>query len=138
MPAKIDLSKMTVQEAAQLASDLSEHLKAEAAKPKVAEVACNGPKEGELAVVICTNLRGVFFGYALAADLKTGIDQIKLRSARNAFYWKASEGILELGATGPKTGSKIGARADIELRGISCVIQCTPEALREWESKKWA
>lgn len=134
--SKIDVAKMTLQEVAQLASDLNDRLKVETAKPKIEETECFGPRKGEIAVVVCTNLRGVFFGYTKAEP--DGYDKISLRSARNAFYWKASEGILELGATGPKTGSKIGARADIDLIGVSCVISCTPEAVKAWESKKWA
>ena len=86
-----------------------------------------------IAVVVCTTLRGVFFGYTKDTTGET----IKLTNSRNAFYWNCKTGILELGSKGPGDESKIGDRADIELRGISCVIQCTPEAIKAWESASW-
>jgi len=85
------------------------------------------------AVIVCTTLRGVFFGYT---DDVTG-ETIKLTKSRNAYYWECKTGILELGSKGPGDKSKIGARADIELRGISAVISCTPEAIKAWEAASW-
>ena len=85
-------------------------------------------------VVVCTEVRGVFFGYATDTTGET----IKLAKARNAYYWKCSGGILELAAKGPQTGSKIGDRADIELRKISAVLECTPAAAKAWEAGTWA
>lgn len=85
-------------------------------------------------VVITTNHKGVFFGYATS----TVGDIIALKRARNAYYWAGGGGILQLGATGPAPGSKIGDRADVELRGISGVIECTPEAVKAWEAATWS
>jgi len=84
-------------------------------------------------VVVCTDQRGVFFGYA---DDTTGA-RIKLVRARNAYYWKCTGGILELGAKGPQKGSKVGDRADIELTGITAIIECTPESVERWEAATW-
>lgn len=93
------------------------------------------PASAERAVVVCTNVRGIFFGYAAETDG----ERIKLRAARNAYYYKApGGGILALGARGPQKGSKIGDRADIELTGITAVIECTPEAVEAWEKAEWA
>ena len=91
-------------------------------------------RKGEQAVVVCTSEKGVFFGYTKDPDA----EQIKLRAARNAYYFKTTTGILELGETGPRAGSKIGARADISsLRNITAVISCTKEAVETWEKAKW-
>jgi hypothetical protein len=85
-------------------------------------------------VVVCTELRGVFFGYAEDTDGEA----IKLKSARNAIYWsKATQGVVGLAGIGPQDGSRIGARADIELRKISAILECTPEATALWEAAKW-
>ncbi len=89
--------------------------------------------DGTRAVVVCTTKGGVFFGYAKDT---TG-DSIFLKNARNAYYWKCTGGVLELGNKGPQPGSKIGERADITLNGISAVIECTEKAVSAWEMAKW-
>ena len=108
----------------------------------VAPVAVSGAQEGERALVVCTTLRGIFFGYAKDSDMirdASGmITGIKLRSARNAFYYTGTKGFMDLGATGPGKGSKIGPRADIELAQVSCVIECDPVAVAKWEAETWA
>lgn len=91
--------------------------------------------ETERAVVICTELKGVFFGYTTDA---TG-DPITLLRARMCVYWSADmKGIMGLASKGPSEGCKIGdAVPEIELRKITCVITCTEEAIKKWESNKW-
>lgn len=87
------------------------------------------------AVVVCTDKRGVFFGYAENTDG----DVIHLKGARCAIHWsKKTGGVLGLGGIGPQEGSRVGERADVELRGITAVISCTPEAVAAWEAAKWA
>ncbi len=81
-------------------------------------------------VIVCTVHRGVFFGYA--TDTKG--DVIHLTRARMAIYWGTTKGIMELAETGPTSKSKISARADIELRGITAVFEVTLEATEKWES----
>ena len=89
----------------------------------------------ERAVLVCTKLRAVVFGYTK----DTSGDTIFLRSARNCFYWDAAcEGFLGLANVGPVGKSKVGKRADIELREISCVVFVTPEAVKVWEEAKWS
>jgi hypothetical protein len=39
---------------------------------------------------------------------------------------------------GPVNGSRIGPAADISLRGITSVIECTPEAVQAWEHAPWS
>lgn len=91
-----------------------------------------GPKER--AVLVTTEYRGVFFGYAT----DTAGDTIKLRRARNCVYWpQAQKGFLGLAETGPVSGSRIGPAADIELRKITCVAEVTPTAVDAWEKAPW-
>lgn len=81
-------------------------------------------------VIICTEFKGVFFGYA--AD--TSGDVIQLKRARMAIYWGTTKGVMQLAETGPTSRSKISARADIEVRKITAVFEVTPEAAQAWEA----
>lgn len=88
----------------------------------------------EQAVIVHAN-NAIFFGYLIevSADGK----KIKLRDARNAYYWKCERGMLQLSQTGPQPGSKIGDRADIELTDIVMLQNCKPEAVEAWEARGW-
>lgn len=88
----------------------------------------------ERAVLVTTTHRGVFFGYARDTDGAT----IKMRAARNCVYWTSDvKGFLGLAATGPSKGCKIGPAADIELRDITCVAECSVAATQAWETAPW-
>lgn len=92
-------------------------------------------KPKERAVMVTTQHRGVFFGYATKTDGAT----IKLRAARNCLYWPVGQkGFLGLASTGPISGARIGPHADIELRDITCVAECTPDAVKAWEAAPWS
>lgn len=86
----------------------------------------------ERPVIVCTEFRGVFFGYA--KDTSNGA--IALRSARMAIYWGTTRGVMELAETGPTTKSKISARADIEVRKVTAVFEVAPLAVAAWEAAK--
>lgn len=89
---------------------------------------------GERAVLVTTQHRGVFFGYADDTDGAT----IKLRGARNCLYWPTeNKGFLGLANMGPLKGARVGPAADIELRDITCVAECTPSAAQAWEAAPW-
>ena len=89
----------------------------------------------ERAVVVTTQHRGVFFGYAADTDGEI----IKLRAARNCLYWPTeNKGFMGLAAVGPVKGARVGPAADISLRGINSVIECTPEAATAWETAPWS
>lgn len=95
----------------------------------------NRNKDKERAVLVTTSHRGVFFGYAE----ETGGATIKLRAARNCIYWSSStHGFLGLASDGPDKSCKIGPAADIELRDITCVGECTPKAVAAWEEAPWS
>jgi Domain of unknown function (DUF6948) len=89
----------------------------------------------EKAVLVTTVHRGVFFGYATDTSGAT----IKLRAARNCIYWPSeNRGFLGLASDGPKDGARIGPAANIELRDVTCVAECTPQAVKAWESAPWS
>ena len=93
------------------------------------------PPEGR-PVIVCTDKRGVFFGYAKDT---TG-DPIVLDRPRMAVYWSSDvKGVLGLAATGPSASCRIGpCPPRIELREITCVMDVTPEAVKAWEGAPWA
>lgn len=85
-------------------------------------------------VLVTTAHRGVFFGYAE----ETSGETIKLKRARNVIYWPvANKGFLGLASMGPLEGSRVGPAADIELRGVTCVAECTFESVSRWETAPW-
>lgn len=86
----------------------------------------------ERPVIVCTEHRGVFFGYAT----DTSGDVIHLRAARMAIYFGTTKGVMQLAETGPTLSSKISARADIEIRRVTSVFEVTPEATKVWEAAK--
>jgi hypothetical protein len=82
-------------------------------------------------VLVCTEYRGVFFGYAV----DTSGDVIHLSRARCAIHWSsATGGFMGLAERGPDSDCRIGARADIELRKVTAVVEVTPEAAAAWEA----
>jgi hypothetical protein len=86
-------------------------------------------------VLVTTEHRGVFFGYAVRTDGPT----IKLKSARLCLYWEqAIKGFMGLASNGPSAKCRIGPAADIELRAITAVAEVTPTAALKWESAPWA
>jgi hypothetical protein len=83
------------------------------------------------AVLVTTEFRGVFFGYAT----DTSGDTIKLTGMRNCIYWDSKTGgFAGLAEFGPGKGCRIGARVDGELRKVTCVLEVTPVAAEAWES----
>lgn len=91
-------------------------------------------RKKERAVVVTTAHRGVFFGYASDVDGET----IKLARARNCIYWPTeNKGFMGLAAMGPVKGARVGPAADITLRDITSVMECTDEAMKAWESAPW-
>jgi len=91
-------------------------------------------KPGERAVLVTTEHRGVFFGYAT----KTDCDPIILKRSRLCVYWSSDvKGFMGLAATGPSESCRIGPAADIELRNITAVVKVTPDAVKKWELGPW-
>ena len=89
----------------------------------------------ERPILVTTQYRGVFFGYA-DADPIDGV--LTIRRARNCLYWPpATKGFLGLAANGPPAGSRVGPAADITLYGITCVATCTAKSVARWETFPW-
>jgi hypothetical protein len=92
-------------------------------------------KKKEIAVLVTTSHRGVFFGYT--AETEGAI--IKLRAARNCLYWPAEQkGFMGLASQGPVAGCRIGPAVDIELRDITAVGKCSEIAVAAWEKAPWS
>lgn len=90
--------------------------------------------EGYRPVIVCNEARGVYYGYAK----DTSGDSIKLKNARNVFYWVApNKGIFGLASDGPGKGSKVGPEADIEVKKVTNVIEVTSKAEKAWTNAKW-
>jgi hypothetical protein len=88
----------------------------------------------EGAVLVTTEHRGVFFGYAGDTDG----ERIILKRSRLCVYWSADvKGFMGLAANGPTSGCRIGPPADITLRAITAVLEVTPAAVSAWESAPW-
>ena len=88
----------------------------------------------ERPVIVTTEHRGVFFGYAKDIDGET----IELKRARLCVYWSADvKGFMGLASSGPSAGCRIGPAADIVVRKITAVLSVTPEAVKAWEAALW-
>ena len=91
-------------------------------------------KQLDRPVVVTTEHRGVFFGYAN----NTNGAIIKLRAGRLCVYWTADlRGFMGLASHGPTKGCKIGPAADIELRGVTAVLEVSEEAEKRWLDAPW-
>ncbi len=84
-------------------------------------------------VIVCTEHRGVFYGLS---SCKSGDEIVHLKRARMAIYFGTTKGVMQLAESGPTSSSKISARADLELRKVTCVMEVTPAAAKAWEDFK--
>lgn len=88
----------------------------------------------ERPVLVTTEFRGVFFGYAE----DTSGDVIHLKRARNCLFWSAAiKGFLGLATVGPDSDCRVGPKADLEIRKVTSVAEVTPEAVEKWEHAPW-
>lgn len=90
--------------------------------------------QSERPVVVTTEYRGVFFGYAEDTEGET----IALKRARLCLHWSADvKGFMGLASMGPKKGCRIGPPADITLRKITAVLEASADAVAAWEKAPW-
>lgn len=82
------------------------------------------------AVLVCTDKRGVVFGYT---DNPTA-DPIALEGARMALYWSSDVGgVFGLADIGPTDDCKISATTkSVSLSGITAIFQVEPNAEKAW------
>ena len=105
--------------------------------------------ENHRPLVICTNKRGVFFGYVdndgpTNEQIHDGAT-VTVKKARMAVYWdRDTRGVLGLAATGPTEGCRIGPAVDsITLGGgpgnrQDTVLEVASEdTVAKWESAPW-
>lgn len=91
-------------------------------------------QDEEKMYVILTEFKEIFCGWS--SDVSG--DRIKLRNARQAVYYsEKTHGLLGLAINGPAGGSRIGPAANIEVRRVVNVIECSQAAIAVWEGAKW-
>ena len=83
-------------------------------------------------VLVTTEFRGVFFGFAE----DTSGDNVTLTNARNCIYWPPNQGgFAGLASEGPAEGSRIGAYVEkIDLRKVTSVTEVSVAAAGKWEA----
>ena len=81
-------------------------------------------------VLITTEYRGVFFGFAE----DTSGDTVTLTDARNCIYWHSSVGGFGgLASIGPNKQCRLGAVIPkIELRKVTSVSEVSADAAKAW------
>ena len=84
------------------------------------------------AILVTTEYRGVYYG-EVPDDQDMSARTMALKNARCAIYWHTKTGVAELAEIGPNSGSRIGAKADIEaLHDITSVWSVTDRARAAW------
>jgi len=83
-------------------------------------------------VIVTTEHRGVFYGMAS----NTSEETIHLKDARMVIYFGTTRGLMQLAEEGPTSKSKISAKADIEVRKVTAVIEVSPAAQTKWQGIK--
>ena len=85
-------------------------------------------------VLVCTDKRGVVFGYTTNPDARP----IVLTKARMCLYWDAAVGgVFGLADKGPTSGSKISAEVpSVTLEGVTAVFAVEPGAVKAWTKAK--
>lgn len=92
--------------------------------------------QGSVPLLITTEHRGVFFGYA--PQPTAIVKEIRLENARNCVSWNDTKGFLGLASSGPKRGCKIGPSVPVlHLNAVTSITECTAEAAKAWESAPW-
>jgi len=90
-------------------------------------------------VVVTTDKdkRGVFFGQLIKNDTK---GQVTLKDAQMAVYWSSQTlGVLGLASIGPQEGSKITPVVpQIDLFGVTSIMDATQKAVKEWRKERWS
>ena len=96
--------------------------------------AARAPSNDPIPVVVCTDRRGVVFGYCE----DTSARPITLTQARMCLYWSADVGgVFGLGERGPTKDCKISAvLPSITLEGVTAIFSVDPAAVKAWVSAK--
>ncbi len=94
----------------------------------------NGMTHDPIPVIVCTDRRGVVFGYTTDINARP----IALTKARMCLYWSADVGgVFGLGEIGPTKDCKISApRTELLLEGVSAVMSVDDKAEQAWVAAK--
>tara|TARA_R110000851_G_scaffold22626_16_gene67051 strand:+ start:404 stop:694 length:291 start_codon:yes stop_codon:yes gene_type:complete len=86
-------------------------------------------------VIVCTDKRGVIFGYA-EKDRPNERGQITLEKARMCLYWPSTVGgVFGLGDIGPNADTKVSASlSKVRLEGVTAIFDVSPAAETAWKS----
>jgi hypothetical protein len=95
-------------------------------------------KEKEIAVLVTTEYRGVFFGY-VPSGTDLNCTEIRLERARLCVYWSADvRGFMGLAANGPSKDCKIGPQVTaITLQRVTSISEVSEKAKNNWENENW-
>jgi hypothetical protein len=121
----MDIDSLTIGEAKKLAALFCPT----ASTPEVAQTT-----HGKIPVVVCTDKRGVVFGYTTDIAARP----ISLTEARMCLYWSADVGgVFGLGEKGPTKDCKISATlSTLTLEGVTAIFSVDPTAETAWIAAK--
>lgn len=125
---EIDLNDLTIGQAKALARTFARKCETQVTD------ACADTSSAAIPVIVCTDKRGVVFGYTTNASARP----IALTDARMCLYWSADVGgVFGLGEKGPTSGCKISATVPgLSLEGVTAVFTVDPAAEKAWKSAK--
>lgn len=96
-------------------------------------------KKGLIPALITTDSskRGVFMGFIKEEDIAN--ENIIAEEVRMAVYWSADvKGVLGLASIGPTKGCRIStATKKALIKGVTAVVELTPEAVEKWRAEPW-
>jgi len=94
-------------------------------------------KKGKRMAVITTDQKGVFMGEVISYDPDK--KYVILKDAQMCIYWPIkNKGVLGLPANGPEKGSRITPIIpQIELNGVTSVMDMTDKAVKKWREQPW-
>lgn len=118
----MNINDLTIGQAKELASIFG----AQVAAP----VSDSAPGHAAMPVVVCTDKRGVVFGYTENHEARP----IKLTDARMCLYWSSDVGgVFGLAEKGPTKDCKISATAPaLTLEGVTAVFSVDDAAVKAW------
>ena len=98
----------------------------------------------EIAVMVTTNRRGVFFGYIDPSSIDG--DMLAIKRARCCVKWVGARGFLGLANEGPGAQCRVSpAASELRVPGLqstvegkaTAVIRVSAEAIARWEAAPW-
>lgn len=100
-------------------------------------MATNKPNGDARPVLVTTEHRGVFFGYA--TEINETERFVKLERQRNCIQWRGLKGFLDLTVTGPTAACRVGPAAKSgTLYKVTGIWDVEPAAVDAWENAPWA